>query len=221
MTTFQKQQLGSGFVDSAKHHQRQTAIGSSPALFEEPEDDDETVGGGTYDGLTAPKELTGRDLWRAMQAPLQSKPGKRDRGLYEQVLKQFAVANNPRYAPDAPDRTRAHIFVWDVSLAMNCEIPHFAGAKEHNLSQTTDWLRHEGPMRGWVRCGEMNIYSVADQGQLIVAVPKDPRLKGLAIIHPQTPAYVPVVVAAGPRRGWGISLREAMGVVSCEYFTHP
>jgi len=190
-------------------------------LFTEAEDDDETVGAGTYDGLTAPPELCGRDVWKAMQAPLQSKPGRRGRSVYEQVLKQFAVGTNPRYSPDAPDRTRAHIFVWDVSLAMNCEIPHFVGAKEHNLSQTTDWVRHEGPMRGWVRVNESGIYVAANAGQLVVAVPKDPRLKGLAIVHPQTQAYVPLVVAAGPKRGWALSLRDAIGVVSCEYFTHP
>lgn len=222
MTTFQKQQLGSGFVDSAKHQKRQTVIGSNPALFNDDDDDDEvTLGRGTYDGLTAPAELTGRDVWKVVQAPLQSKPSRRARALYEQVLKQFAVASNPRYAPDASGGERSHIFVWDVSLAMNCEIPHFSGAKENNLSQTTDWVRHVGPMRGWVRVNSADIYDVAARGQLVVVVPKDPRQKGIAIVHPQPRALAPVVVSGGTKRGWGISLREALGVVSCEYFTHP
>ena len=223
MTSFQKDQLGSGFVDSSKHQQRQTVIGSNPALFNDDDEDDtqSTASVATFDGLKAPEELTGRDLWRALKAPVQSKPGRRHKGLYEQVLKQFAVASNPRYAPDAIDKNRSHIFAWDVSLAMNCEIPHFVGAKEHNLSQTTDWLRHEGPMRGWVRVNEANIYTVVDLGQLVVAVPKDPRRNGMAIVPPQARGFVPTVVSAGLKRGWGIGLRDALGVSACEYFTHP
>jgi hypothetical protein len=220
MTTFQKQQLGSGFIDSAKQQLRQTVIGSNPMLYDENDDDDETVGGGNFDGLTAPADLTGRDTWRALQAPVQSKQGRREKALYEQVLKQFAVASNPRYAPDATDRDRSHIFLWDVSLAMGCEIPHFIGAKENNLSQTTDWVRHEAPMRGWVRCNSNDIYTVAGLGQLVVAVPKDQRLKGLAVVHPQARAPLPLVVSAGAKRGWGVALRDAIGVTSCEFFTH-
>ncbi len=220
MTTFQKQQLGSGFIDSAKQQKREAVIGSSPALFDD-NDDDETLGGGNFDGVTAPEHLTGRDTWKALQAPVQSKAGKREKSLYEQVLKQFAVGSNPRYEPDGTDRDRSHIFLWDVSLAMGCEIPHFAGAREHNLSQTTDWVRHEAPMRGWRRVSSTDIYDVAASGQLVVAVPKDPRLKGLAVVHPQKKAFVPVVVSAGVKRGWGVALRDAIGVVACEFFTHP
>ncbi len=219
MTTYQKQQLGSGFVDSRKDQERKTVIGSNPALFADG-DAEETNSTVTYDGLKPPDQVTSRDSWRAVQAPLQSKPGRRERGLYEQILKQFAVSTNPRYLADAPERDRSHIFVWDVSLAMNCEIPHFSGAKEHTLGQTCDWVRHEGPMRGWLRVSDGELFNTIERGQLVVVMPKDTRLKGIAIVPPQPRAFVPVVVSAGKKRGWGLTLRDAIGVTNCEYFTH-
>src|SRR5439155_20490606 len=98
-----------------------------------------TALGKTFDGITPANELTNRDLFKAVQAPVQSREGRRGKDLYQQVINQFAVGNNARYQPDGPDRGRAHIFIWDLSRAMNCEVPHFFGANEMSLGQTIDW----------------------------------------------------------------------------------
>ena len=220
-TTVQKELQGSGFSDAARDRQRNTLIGSQgkdlrPSLADD-EDDDTLL---EFDGLQAPPELTGRDLWKAVQAPMQSAEGRRSQQVYLSVLKQFAVGTNPRYEPDAPERYRSHIFVWDVTRAMGCEIPHFVGAKELSLVQTCDWLRHEGPMRGWSRTSAAGVIALAKKGQPVIAMPKDPRLKGLALVYPQKDTAFPKVVGAGARRGWGLPLADVIGVSQAEFFTH-
>ena len=149
--------------------------------------------------------------------------GRRSPETYRMVINQFAVGHNPRYEPDAPDKPRGHIFIWDVSRAMNCEIPHFVGAKEMSLAQTVDWLRHEGPMRGWTRASIPDAHEAAQQGMLAVLVPKDIKLKQLAIVLPDpetAPDGKPFVAAAGKARGNKLKLGDALGVFLAECFVH-
>lgn len=220
MTQHQKQALGSAFLDTQAVRQRRALLGSDPGTVHVGDDDAPVTQ--HFDGETAPEVLQGRDVWRAVQAPLHSREGKRSRALLDQVIRQFAVPNNPRYGEDAPGRPRAHIFVWDVSRAMGCEIPHFAGAKELTLAQTCDWLRHEGPMRGWHRVGEYDVLEVVDKGQLVVAVPKDIKVKLLAVVAPQ-PApddMKPRLTGACLTRGYHLTNMQCFGVRPLEYFTH-
>lgn len=222
MTTHQKQALGSAFLDTQKARRRSALLGTDPGSARAEEDEEISVVTVKFDGETAPKELQGRDVWKAVQAPVQSREGKRSRELLEQVIRQFAVATNPRYGEDAPGKPRAHIFVWDVSRAMGCEIPHFVGAKELTLAQTCDWLRHEGPMRGWHRVGEYEVLDAVDRGHLVVAVPKDIKLKMMAVVAPQEPPAdsKPRLTGACLKRGGGLTNMDAFGVRPLEFFTH-
>jgi hypothetical protein len=164
--------------------------------------------------------VTGRDVWKAVKAPVSSREGKRSPELTEQVLAQFAVGTNPRYQDDAPGKPRGHIFVWDVSRAMGCEIPHFAGARELTLPQTVDWLRHEGPMRGWLKTSDYDVFEHAALGQLVVAIPKEVRVKGIALVAPQEAQQKPLLTGAGLVRGHLIHPRELFGVMLLEYYFH-
>jgi hypothetical protein len=224
-TSFQKSQLTSGFQNAGDLQNKAKLAHSTgntkPPLFDD--DDEPTAIGVSYDGLTPAKELTSRDLWKAVQAPIQSREGRRSPDTYQMVINQFAVGHNPRYEPDAPDKPRGHIFVWDISRAMNCEIPHFVGAKELSLGQTVDWLRHEGPMRGWTRASLADAHSQAQEGLLVIAIPKDIKLKQLAVMLPDeetTPDGKPYVAAAGKARGNKLKLGEALGVSAAECFVH-
>lgn len=172
-------------------------------------------------GTSAPRELTHRDGWKAVQAPITSAPGERSRRQYERVLLQFAVAHNPRYREDGPGRPRGHLFVWDVSRAMGCEIPHFTGAQELSLAQTMDWVRRDAPDRGWHRLAVDEAFEVADQGQLVIVMPKEVRLRQLAIVPPQRPAQTPLVTGAGLVTGASRPARELLGSSVLECFTHP
>jgi hypothetical protein len=223
LTKLQKSQLGSGFQDSAAERRRSTLLAATTPSSSGTRSDLPVVAQDlTFDGKEAPKELQNRDLWKAVQAPLQSVPGRRSKKVYENVLRQFALLSNPRYGDDAPGKTRGHIFVWDVSRAMNCEIPHFVGAKELTLAQTCDWLRHEGPMRGWKRVSDYEIYERANAGFLVVALPREARTKQIAIVAPQEQPddNSPRLDGICLQRGHGRHPREMFGAKPVDCFWH-
>lgn len=222
LTDHQKSQLGSVFGSGRVERQRASMLGTSTdpgsrkAVIEEPAEPDYEP-----DGTTPHPAVTQRDLWKAVKAPLSSREGARSRERYEQVVAQFAVGHNPRYAEDAPGKPRGHIFVWDVSRAMQCEIPHFVGAKELTLVQTCDWLRHEGPMRGWLKIGTDDAFAMADKGLLVVAMPKELRLRHMAIVLPQDEAMHPLLTGAGLSIGVNVPPMKMVGANLLECFYHP
>jgi hypothetical protein len=223
LTDHQRQMLSSAFQSTAHRNHVANVVGNTGERKAESDDDDEsTTLGKHFDGTTPDPTLVNRDLFKAVQAPVQSREGRRAKNLYEQVIFQFAVGANPRYAPDGPGRGRAHIYVWDVSRAMNCEVPHFIGIKELSLAQTVDWLRHEGPGRGWTRANSEDAAALAGKGQLVIAMPKEIRLKQMAIVipAPPDPDGRPRLAGAAVKIGGNLSVYEGLGVYAAEYFTH-
>jgi len=178
-----------------------------------------------FDGTTPAPELTDRDVWKAIVPPVTSREDKRSAELYDQVINQFAVVHNPRYEPDGPGKSRAHIFAWDVSRAMNSEIPHMLGARELTLNQTIDWIRFESNQRGWVKMTMMRAVQAANEGRLVVVIPKDikakPQLMGVVRPGGTRPDGHPRIAAAGKAIGNDLSPAEALGVHAVEYFSHP
>ncbi len=173
------------------------------------------------DGSAPLPECVGRETWRALKAPFTSREGKRSKALYEQVVNQFAIGNNDRYDEDAPGKPRGHIYVWDVSRAMGCEIPHYTGARELSLVQTIDWLKREGPMRGWVRVTTSDVFDIAERGQLVVVIPKDMRVRQMAIVLPQEPGGPPLLTGAGLVVGVNLEAQDLFGVSAIECYYHP
>lgn len=225
-TAFIKSSLKSEFENPALKQKMASVIGHtvSKPMYEDDEQEEVTSLGKVYDGEAAPPELSNRDLWKAVQAPVQSREGRRSLELFKNVLAQFAVAKNPRYEPDGPDKPRGHIFIWDVSRAMNCEVPHFVGVKELTLAQTVDWMRHEGPMRGWLRANQDDAMAAALEGKLVVVVPKDSRNKQIAVLTPSEDVDAngkPYVMGAGKQRGVKLRFPEFFGANVVEYFVHP
>ena len=220
LTEHQKGLLGSAFGDSTASRKRSTLLGSD-AGKSTASTEPQSVSKVKYDGTKAPAFLSNRDLWKAAEAPVQNREGHRSKDHLTQVLNQFAVGNNPRYDPDAPGKYRSHIFVWDVSRAMGCEIPHFVGAKELSLPQTCDWLRHEGPMRQWRRIDIYEVIGAANQGVLVVAMPKDIKIKFLGVVPPQPPTddMRPLIMCAALQRGTG-KILEMFGIKQAEFFVH-
>ncbi|MBL8955566.1 MAG: hypothetical protein JNK82_32625 [Myxococcaceae bacterium] len=222
MTGHQKDQLASAFQDQARLKAAALVLGKAPGAKRDDDDDEATALGKVFDGVTPAPELTSRDLFKAVQAPVQSREGRRSKKIFHQVLAQFAIGKNPRFDPDGPGKPRGHIFVWDVSRAMNCEVPHFFGVKELTLAQTVDWLRAEGPSRGWLRADPKAVVELAGKGQLVIALPKEMRLKQMGIVTPE-PADKdgrPRLAGAGVKLGPNLSVHELLGVYAAEFFTH-
>jgi len=221
----QKAIQSSGFSTGASVTERKEKLptvwsGSAPANAAPEEAPQEQA----YDGLTPAEGLDVRDVWRAIQPAVTSREGARTGELYEQVINQFAVGHNPRYDPDAPDKPRAHIFIWDVSRAMNAEIPHMIGPRELTLIQTLDWLRYEGNQRGWVKVLPQTAVEGASEGKLVVVTPKQgvSKVALMAILRPGPlgPNNQPRVAAAAKGRGNDIAASDALGVFAYEYFMH-
>jgi hypothetical protein len=228
LTKHQKSQLGSQFADSSAERRRNSLLATAMPAVGKPraqadDDDEPTAVGMKFDGKEVPKALQGRDVWIAVQAPLQSREGKRNRELLENVIRQFGVTVNPRYDEEAPGKGRGHIFVWDVSRAMNCEIPHFVGAKELTLAQTCDWVRHEGPMRQWKRLpSPEEAFEMANSGKLVIALPRETRTKFIAIVAPQPepPDNTLRLTGICLKRDVGVHPRDMFGSKPIDCFFH-
>src|SRR5207302_9718 len=79
-----------------------------------------TSGGTVYDGTTPAPGTTETRAWIPVDAAVSSDLSNRSRPLYDNVINQFAVAVNPRYAQrdingDGYIDTFCNIFVSDVT----------------------------------------------------------------------------------------------------------
>lgn len=189
---------------------------------EDDDEDESTVMELHFDGVTPAKSVTSRDAFKAVEAPVQSRPGRRRPEVYELVIDQFAVAHNPRYDADAPGKPRTHLFVWDVTRAMHCEIPKFIGGREQTLGLMVDWLRTEGAARGWRKVDAQGAVDAANRGWAVVAVPREFRLKLMAMVRPGDPGPdgYPTVSGVGVTRSNGMTVGEAFGVADVVFYEH-
>ncbi|QRN93004.1 hypothetical protein JRI60_27765 [Archangium violaceum] len=219
--SFKKGLDQSAFDGEGEHTQVDALLGARRQPSPPPTEESASAGK-TFDGTTPPPEVISRDVWKAINAPLQSREGRRSPDLYKQVINQFAAGHNPRYEAADAKQGRSHIFVWDVTRAMNAEIPHFVGPRELTVSQTCDWLRHEGTMRGWRRADVESAAAAADEGKPVVAVPKDSSVRCIGVVRPGGLGQDgrPRFAAAGLQRGNDLGTKEAFGVMALEYFVH-
>ena len=213
----QRQLHNSGFDDDERT-ETSAILGNAPRMTLDEDEDDSTVGE-VYDGSRPAQGVTAVDTWKATTPPAQSMFGRRTRRSYLNVIHQFAAGHNPRYAPDAKG-SRAHVFVWDVSRAMGCEIPHFLAGRELNLAQTVDWLKMSSLSRGWRKVKLETALEQVELGNLAVVVPKDPRQKKIAVLRPRDEQGALRVAAAVPEKGNDVGLFEAMGTNEVELFVH-
>ena len=78
------------------------------------------------------------EAWKPSFASITSSAGSRSAAQYRKVIDQFNVESNKRYTPG--ENTYCNIFIWDVTRAMNAEIPHYINAETNK----TDALRPGG-----------------------------------------------------------------------------
>lgn len=217
----QKRLASSGF-DEEERTQIDAMMGRSKSVEFDLDEEIHTNTTEFYDGETPAEEVVDRETWRALKAPVQSRPKRRSGRVLWSVIDQFAVGNNPRYAVSNPAADpRAHVFAWDVSLAMECEIPHNRGGREMTLAQTVDWVRLECTYRGWRKVDAAGALAAADRGELVVVISKDPKVRALAIVRPGGAGDdgLPRVASAGKPKGNELSVAEAVGS-AVDFFAH-
>lgn len=188
---------------------------------------------GRYDGRTPASGTTNTDAWIPVNAPLQNRPGERSASKYADVLDQFAVGNNPRYAR-RDGNTYCNIFSWDATRAMGAEIPHWVdgngnpaavgarGAWEMDANATNRWLHNHGPRNGWRKVSAEEAQRMANEGHPTVASWNNPGGIGhIAMVRPgELTAGGPTIAQAGASNFNSGTVRQGFGSAQPEYFVH-
>ncbi|MBC6610453.1 LysM peptidoglycan-binding domain-containing protein [Hymenobacter sp. BT507] len=139
-----------------------------------------------YDGLTPAPGTIEINAAKLIHPPLTNEEAARTATVYTEVIDQFAVGKNPRYRP-RDGNTYCNIFLWDVTRAMHCEIPHWvnaqgnpaepfqAGASEMNVNGTLTWLTNQGTRHfGWKPTDAADAQRCANEGHPAVALWRNP-----------------------------------------------
>ncbi|MFZ5438505.1 MAG: hypothetical protein ACOZQL_00785 [Myxococcota bacterium] len=217
-----QKRLNASAFDDEEHTQLDAVLGRAKSV-ELDLDEVQTNTTEFYDGETPAPECTEKETWRALDAPVQSRVKRRSARLLWTLIDQFAAGHNPRYQVSNPAaEPKAHVFAWDVSKAMDCEIPHNRGGREMTLAQTVDWVRYECEFRGWKRSDPASAIAAADRGELVLVIAKDPRSRAIGVVRPGGVGDdgKARVASAGRPKGNDLGLVEAIGR-DVEFFVHP
>jgi hypothetical protein len=139
-----------------------------------------------YDGSTPAPGTIETNAAKPITPPVTNTEAVRSAASYDEVINQFAVGYNPRYRP-RDGNTYCNIFLWDVTSAMHCEVPHWVnaqgnpapafqpGAYEMNVNGTVAWLRDHGTQRfGWQLVDAATAQQHANAGRPAVALWRNP-----------------------------------------------
>ncbi len=169
--------------------------------------------------------------WLPLFAPLSSVPGARSPDLYRRVCEQFKVTTSARYyaAPPPPGSTGAtwcNIYVWDVTSAMNAEIPHWfdpaSGDKtsvgrgsEMRANDMYRWLERQ--IQGWREGTYEQAKANAAQGRPTVAAYFNPTGGSghVAMVLPNGN-----IAQAGRHNLFDAPVKSGFGSYPVRYFLH-
>ena len=123
-----------------------------------------------------------KDQWRPVKAPLRGSPTARSGAVLLDVLAQFRVTEAARYRPTGRD-TWCNIYVWDSTLALGCEVPHWydvntgdpapmGKGNEMSANVMCDWLADK--RHGWLPLSRADAVARASFGFPVVLAWKNP-----------------------------------------------
>jgi hypothetical protein len=132
---------------------------------------------GTFDSAFLPEQA-----WLPVSAHSISTAFNRSAEDLNKVISQFCVESAGRYRR-RNGNTYCNIFVWDVTRALGCEIPHYVdkesgdaryypdikGAYEQDANATCDWLLRRGADYGWREITAQEAQNFANAGFPVVS----------------------------------------------------
>lgn len=158
--------------------------------------------------------------WEPSQATLTNGSDHRNPTAYRLTVEQFDVTRNPRYQP-RDGATWCNVFVWDVTRALACEIPHWWGRRELDANGLTVWLAAHGPGFGWRRLtGPVEASKRAALGHPTVAVLHNAGGSGhVAMVIPGESGEV-AIAQAGAVNAFDVPLAQGFGTAKPVFYTH-
>ncbi len=190
--------------------------------------------GRTFSGKTPAEGTTNENGAYPSNPPLSGQPSQRNASTYDNVINQFAVANNPRYTPKGND-TYCNIFAWDVTRAMGATLPHWVfpggepaeykanGAYELNANAGHRWLNEDGAKYGWRQVSAAEAQALANQGHpTVVSYDSLSSAPGhIAVVRPgQLNANGPTIAQAGATNTNFAHVKDTFGNKPVQYWVN-
>jgi hypothetical protein len=155
-----------------------------------------------------------------------------------QTLAQFDVEHDERYQPGSFScpGTRCNIFLWDCTRALECEIPHWvgargacvppgtAGARELSAAGMIGWLKVFGSDHGWYVVAATSARMIANGGRPCVATWENPDRE-----HPSHVAMLlptpdidphPRIAQAGLSNLYDVPLPRGFAALQVQFWAH-
>jgi len=158
----------------------------------------------------------------------------RSGAAYAAVLDALPLFESPRYQPRA-GLTFCNIFVWDATLLLGCEVPHWVGddgdrapwgkgQRELTANDMADWLQDLGQKYGWGPCGPATAQLLASRGSPAIAAWRNPGGVGhIAMVRPGElhPVKGPCIAQVGKRNFREGHVLDGFGAGRpVEYYVH-
>lgn len=182
-----------------------------------------------YDGRAPAEGLSITHPETSLRAPVQSYPGQRTVIHTQNVINQYAVAVNPRYAPRAQEpRDSGHLFVFDVMNSQHTTLERaFAVGSSGNSRPGTaaelwKWLNETALSRGWRTVEGPALQEAAAKGLPIIAMAKTPAGPRFAVVEPGPlgPGGKPLLASAHGPRGQRLTPEQIFGSSAVRYLAH-
>jgi hypothetical protein len=182
------------------------------------------------------KTMMNPNAWEEVIPDLYNGLDQRSPTNYIAAAKQYEVETNPRYVrghanPGVGRETYCNIYLWDVTVAMKCEVAHWVDPAtgvetprgkgiELSANGVVDWFTTHSMKFGWMQCDKSKAMARASGGHPSVVLWKNPGgighvavvLPGLDFCH---------IAQAGGSNFFDQNLTKGFGnIPNLLFFTH-
>jgi hypothetical protein len=182
-----------------------------------------------YDGTTPAQGLSLTNPGLVLEAPVRCNPGERTAIYTQNVINQYAVATNPRYAPRPPElRDAGHLFVFDVMNSLHTSLGRAFPSgfpdtfRPGTLVELWKWLQETARTRGWRPVQGSALLEAMERGLPVIAMAETPAGPRLAVVEPGAsgPDARPRLASAHEPRGQQQTPEQIFGTSAVRYLAH-